>query len=337
MLTWMKAPLALLAAVTLVAQESPHLSNLRQLTHGGQNAESYWAPDGKRLIFQSTRDGGQCDQIYIMNADGADPHMVSTGKGVTTCSYFLPDNKHILYASTHLAGDACPPRPDRSRGYLWAVYPGFDIFLATDDGKIEKRLTDAPGYDAEGTVNWKDKKIIYTSKASGDLDLWTMKLDGSDKKQITKTLGYDGGPVFSRDGKKIAWRAYHPAPGEATQKYQELLADNLTAPMKMELWVANADGSGAKQITSFGCASFAPTFTPDGKRILFSSNKNKCDSREFELFLIDVDGGNLEQVTSYGGFTSFPEFSPDGARLAFTSTRGATSKYEFNIFVADWK
>jgi len=333
----MKTPLALLAVVALVAQDSPRLSNIRQLTHGGQNAESYWAPDGKRLIFQSTRDGAQCDQIYIMGVDGADPHMVSTGKGVTTCSYFLPDNKHILYASTHLAGDACPPRPDRSRGYLWAVYPGFDIFLATDDGKIEKRLTDAPGYDAEATINRKDRKIIYTSKASGDLDLWTMKLDGSGKKQLTKTLGYDGGPVFSRDGKKIAWRAYHPAPGEPTKKYQELLADNLTAPMKMELFVANADGSNAKQITSFGCASFAPTFTPDGKRILFSSNKNKCDSREFELFLIDADGSNLEQVTSFGGFTSFPEFSPDGRQLAFTSTRGATSKYEFNIFVADWK
>jgi Tol biopolymer transport system component len=327
---------ALLAA-SLPAQTLSHLSNIHQLTFGGQNAESYWAPDGKRLIFQSTRDGGECDQIYIMNADGSNPHRVSTGQGVTTCSYFLPDGKHILYASTHLAAPGCPPRPDHSKGYFWAVYAGFDIFVATDDGKIIRRLTDAPGYDAEGTVNWKDEKIIYTSKASGDLDLWTMKLDGSGKTRLTTAPGYDGGGVFSKDGKKIVWRAYRPKDAEALTRYQALLADDLTAPMKMELFVANADGSGEKQITSFGCASFAPTFTPDGKRIVFASNKNKCDSREFELFSIGVDGSDLRQVTSFGGFTSFPEFSPDGKSLAFTSTQNAKSHYEFNIFVADWK
>src|ERR1700726_1605324 len=149
-----------------------HLSNLKQLTHGGQNAEAYWSPDGKRLIFQATRDTTECDQQYIMNADGSDMHLVSTGKGVTTCGYFLPDGKHIIYASTHEAGPSCPARPDRSKGYLWAVYPGFDIYLADDKGKIEKKLTDSAGYDAEGTINWKNNKIIYTSMASGDLDLW---------------------------------------------------------------------------------------------------------------------------------------------------------------------
>lgn len=312
------------------------MANIRQLTFGGQNAEAYWAPDGRRLIFQSTRDGGECDQIYIMGADGSNPHRVSTGHGVTTCSYFYPDGKHILYASTHLADPACPPRPDHSKGYVWAVYPGFDIVEATDDGAVIRRLTDTPGYDAEATVNWKEKKIVYTSKASGDLDLWTMKLDGSGRKRLTSTIGYDGGGVFSRDGKKLVWRAYHPAPGAAMDRYQELLSRDLTAPMKMELFVADADGSGAKQITSFGCASFAPQFTPDGRRIIFSSNKNHCDSRDFELFLVDLDGGHLEQVTSFGGFTSFPEFSPDGHRLVFTSTRNAKSEYEFNIFVADW-
>src|ERR1700680_7868 len=173
------------------AQAPQHLDNLKQLTSGGQNAEAYWSPDSQRLIFQSTRDGRECDQEYIMNADGSNQHMVSTGKGGTTCGYFLPDNKHIIYASTHEAGPACPAPADRSKGYVWAVYPGFDIYLATDDGKIEKKLTDSAGYDAEGTINFKTNKIIYTSLASHDLDLWTMNLDGSGKKRMTTGEGYD--------------------------------------------------------------------------------------------------------------------------------------------------
>jgi TolB protein len=312
-------------------------TNVRQLTNGGENAEAYWSPDGKRLIFQSTRGALKCDQIFLMNANGSDQHMVSNGKGRTTCGYFLPDNEHILYGSTHLAGDACPPEADHSKGYVWAVYPGYDIFVSKTDGSDIKRLTDAPGYDAEATINPKTKKIIYTSMASGDLDLWTMNLDGSAKKQLTKTYGYDGGPVLSRDGKKIAWRAGHPETAETKKKYADLLKEDLTSPMKMELFVADADGKNAKQITNFGCASFAPTFTPDGKQLLFASNKHECDSSKFELYLINVDGTGLKQVTNYGGFTSFPEYSPDGSKLVFVSDWKAAARYEFNIFTADVK
>jgi TolB protein len=318
--------------------ESRHLENLKQLTSGGnQNAEAYWSPDGKRLIFQSTRDGHECDQIFIMNADGSDQHMVSTGKGVTTCGYFLGDNKHIVYASTHEAGDACPPRPDRSKGYVWAVYPSFDIFLATDAGKILKKLTSAAGYDAEATVNWKTHKILYTSLASGDLDLWTMNEDGNGKKRITTEEGYDGGAVFSHDGRKMVWRAHRPDTPEKLARSRELLHDNLTEPMKMELFVADGDGKNQKRITNFGCASFAPAFTPDDKKILFASNKHKCDGRDFELYLVNLDGSGLEQVTDFGGFTSFPEFSPDGKKLVFASSYKGTGRYEFNIFTAEWR
>jgi Tol biopolymer transport system component len=330
----MRTALGLLAWAAYALAQPAYLSDIRQLTHGGQNAEAYWSPDGKRLIFQSTRPPYDCDQIFIMNADGSDPHLVSTGKGRTTCAYFLKDNKTIVYASTHLAADACPTPPDRSKGYVWGVFAGYDIFLATDSGKILKRLTDAPGYDAEATVNWKTGNIIYTSLASGDLDLWTMKTDGSGKRQITKTTGYDGGAVYSRDGTKIVWRANYPKTPADMDRYKSLLADNLTAPMKMELMVANADGSNAHAITNFGCASFAPTFTPDGKQILFSSNKHDCDSRHFELYLVNVDGTGLKQVTNSGGFTSFPEFSPDGKTLVFCSDRDAKERYEFNIFTA---
>jgi Tol biopolymer transport system component len=332
----MKTILVPAVALCLTAA-AQHLTDIRQLTSGGQNAEAYWSPDGGQLIFQSTRPPHACDQIYIMNADGSDQHMVSTGKGVTTCCYFLPDGKHFVYASTHDAAPECPKRADRSKGYVWDVFPGFDLYLATLDGKIVKRITDAPRYDAEATVNFKTKKIVYTSLTSGDLDLWSMNLHGSGRKQLTRGKGYDGGAVFSRDGRKLVWRAHHPADEAGTKKYQDLLAENLTAPMRMEIFTANADGSGAKQITSFGCASFAPTFTPDGKKILFSSNRHNCDGRKFELFIMNLDGSGVEPVTDFGGFTSFPEFSPDGSKLVFVSDRNAKDRYEFNVFTATWK
>ena len=328
----MKLALILLAAMA----QAQHLSNVKQLTNGGQNAEAYWSPDGKRLVFQSTREPYQCDQIFVMNADGSDQKLVSTGKGRTTCGYFLPDSKHVLYASTHEVAEACPPAADRSKGYVWAVYPSYDIYVADLNGKITKKLTDAPGYDAEATINWKTGKIVYTSMASGDLDMWTMNLDGSGKKRVTSKEGYDGGAFFSPNGKQIVWRANHPS-GEALAKYRDLLKDNLTTPMKMEISVADATGGNARQLTSFGCASFAPVFTPDGKKILFASNKHNCDGRRFELFMMNADGSGLEQVTDFGGFTSFPEFSPDGKRLVFASDKDAKSRYEFNIFVADWR
>lgn len=326
----------LAAAITATALYAADLSNIKQLTNGGENAEAYWSPDGKRLIFQSTRGDLKCDQIFIMNADGSNQHMVSTGKGRTTCGYFLPDNQHIVYASTHLAGDACPPTADRSKGYVWAVYPSYDIFRSKDDGSELTRLTDTNGYDAEATVNWKTKTILYTSLASGDLDLWTMKLNGSAKKRLTQSYGYDGGAVFSRDGKHIVWRANHPDTDSTKQKYASLLKDNLTSPMKMELFISDANGKHVKQLTNFNCASFAPTFTPSGKQILFSSNKHNCDGRKFELYLINIDGTGLRQVTDFGGFTSFPEFSPDGSKLVFVSDWKAPARYEFNVFTADW-
>ena len=321
----------------LPAQTTRYLSNIQQLTSGGQNAEAYWSPDGAELVFQSTRGAAHCDQIYVMKADGSDVRMVSTGKGATTCGYFLAGGGDIIFASTHEGDDACPPRPDRSSGYVWAVYPSYDLFVVGRDGKNLRKLTSASGYDAEGTVNWRTNRIIYTSKASGDLDLWSMAADGSGKRQLTTSLGYDGGAFFSPDGQRMVWRAHHPTGDENVQTYKDLLAQDLTTPMKMEIFVGNSDGSDPKRITDFGCASFAPQFTPDGKQIIFSSNKHDCDSRHFELFMMDANGSNLKQVTDFGGFTSFAEFSPDGKKLVFTSDWKATGRYEFNIFVADWK
>jgi TolB protein len=321
-------------AVTLPQER--RLRNVRQLTDGGENAEAYFSGDGRSLIFQSKRDGRGCDQIYRMRADGTGLRMVSTGDGATTCSYLFPTGGRLLYASTHLADKQCPKPPDRSKGYVWAVYPGFDIFSAKEDGKGVRRLTSTPGYDAEATVSADGKRIVFTSLRDGDLDIYTMDADGRNAKRLTSELGYDGGPFFSRDGRRIVYRSYHPKTPEQVERYKRLLSENVIEPANFEIWVMDADGSNKRQVTKFGAASFAPYFTPDGRRIIFSSNLENPKGRNFDLYLIDADGTNLERVTYSEVFDGFPMFSPDGKKLVFASNRNARQRGETNVFIADW-
>lgn len=313
-----------------------HLRNVRQLTFGGENAEAYFSADGQRLIFQSKRDGRACDQIYTMRVDGTGLRLVSTGQGRTTCAYFFPDGERILYSSTHLAGPECPPPPDRSRGYVWPIYPSYDIFTARADGSDLRRLTAAPGYDAEATISPDGKKIVFTSMRDGDLDIYVMNADGSNVRRLTTELGYDGGAFFSADGKQIVYRAYHPQTPAQIERYKRLLAENVIEPGIFEIWVMNADGSDKRQVTNLGAASFAPFFFPDGKRIIFSSNVHNPRGRDFDLYMINVDGTGLERITYNDTFDGFPMFSPDGKRLVFASNRNARVRGETNIFIADW-
>ncbi len=316
-----------------------HLSNLRQLTSGGQNAEAYFSFDGQKLVFQSKRDTFQCDQIYTMNLDGSGVRLVSTGKGRTTCSFFLPDGAHLLYASTHFADDQCPPAPDRSKGYVWKLYPGYDIVEADTGGRVIRRLTDSQGYDAEAVVSPRGDRIAFTSLRSGDLEIYTMKLDGSDVRQLTHELGYDGGPFFSPDGKFIVYRSYHPETPGDTAEYLDLLAEQKIRPMNLQIWIMDADGSHKVQLTHNSAANFAPSFCPDGKQIIFASNIADTSRvpMDFDLYVVNLDGTGLERVTYSSGFDGFPMFSPDGKTLVFVSSRGSTSLYETNIFVADWR
>jgi TolB protein len=322
------------SAVELPSEK--HLRNVRQLTFGGENAEAYFSGDGRQLIFQSKRDGRPCDQIYEMNADGSDARMVSTGKGRTTCSYFFPSGKRILFSSTHLASPDCPPPPDYSHGYVWAIYPSYDIFTARPDGSDLKQLTTTPGYDAEATFSVDGRKIVFTSMRDGDLDIYTMDADGRNVRRLTNELGYDGGPFFSRDGKRIVYRANHPRTPAEVERYKKLLAQNLIEPNALEIWVMDSDGSHKRQVTRLGAASFAPYFFPDGKRVIFSSNYPDIRSRDFNLFVVNTDGTGLEQVTFNPSFDGFPMFSPDGKRLAFASNRNGKVKGETNVFIADW-
>ncbi|MFI5253301.1 MAG: TolB family protein [Bacteroidota bacterium] len=321
---------------SLLVPGEKHLSNIRQLTKGGQNAEAYFSFDDKQLIFQSTRDSFQCDQIYTMDLNGENVRMVSTGKGKTTCSYFLPGDSTIIYSSTHLHNAACPPRPDYSKGYVWALHNTYDIFLAKIDGTIIKNLTNKDGYDAEATVSPIGDRMVFTSTRNGDIDLYSMNLDGTNVKQLTHEIGYDGGAFYSSDGKMICYRAYHPKKKEAVKDYQDLLKAELVRPSILEIFVMNADGSHKRQLTHFGRASFAPFFHPDGKRIIFASNYKDPKGRNFDLFLINIDGTGLEQVTFNETFDGFPMFTRDGKKLVFASNRNNKSPEETNIFIADW-
>jgi TolB protein len=316
--------------------QEKHFKNLKQLTFGGENAEAYFSSDGKQLIFQSTRDGHGCDQIYTMNIDGSNPKLISTGDGRTTCSYFFPGQKRVLYSSTHLGDKQCPPKPDYSRGYVWAVYPTYDIFTAKPDGSDLKQLTNSPGYDAESTITLDGKKIVFTSTRDGDLDIYTMDADGKNVRRLTNELGYDGGPFWSYDGKQIVYRAYHPDTEEKKADYLGLLKQNLIRPTTLEIWVMNADGSNKRQVTSNGKANFGPYFFPDGKRIIFASNMHDPKGRDFDLYKINVDGTGLERITYNDTFDGFPMFSPNGKKIVFASNRNAKVQGETNVFIADW-
>ena len=292
---------------------------------------------------QQPKEGLPCDQMFIGKVpqkpgDEFQYKLISTGKGRTTCGFFYPDGKYILYASTHLGADTCPPLPDRSKygnKYIWPLYDSYDIFMADLDGKIVKRLTNTPGYDAEATISPKGDKIIFTSMRDGDLDLYTMDLDGKNVKRITHELGYDGGAWFSPDGKKIIWRASRPKTAAEIKEYKDLLAEGLVAPVQMEVFIANSDGSNAKQITHLGQANWAPNFLPDG-RIIFCSNHEYARGFPFHMFIMNPDGSNIEKISRDNGFDAFPMFSPDGKKIIFSSNRNNGGTHDTNLFVADW-
>ncbi|HEY4187420.1 MAG TPA: M28 family peptidase [Polyangia bacterium] len=325
-----------------------HLLDLRQLTFGGENAEAYWSPNGAELIFQAhgQAEAGApgCDRIYRLPVTVPDPRPipVSSGAGATTCGFFLPGTKDVIFSSTHLGGAACPPPPDRSHGYVWAIYPAYDIFRAAADGSNLRRLTDTPGYDAEATACPVDGSIVFTSLRDGDLDIYRMDADGKNVRRLTHALGYDGGAVFDADCSHIAWRASRPAPGPERDEYQRMLQQGLVRPSKLELWMADADGGNARQITYLDAASFAPSFFPSGpmsseRRLIFSSNYGDPKGREFDLWAIDASGANLERVTTAEGFDGFPMFSPASGHLAFSSNRATPpGRHDTNVFVARW-
>lgn len=374
--TWMAAVLCVVSCATspkrqaesqaptplppVLAPEETHLANLRQLTFEGENAEAYWSFDGTSLSLQARGPNDGCDRIQTMQV-GRWVHgstgsrvvplgrpvvqQVSSGHGATTCAHWFPSGTEVLYASTHLGGPSCPPKPDMRLGYVWALYDSYDVFKATvapgvtlpvADAQLT-RLTETKGYDAEGTVCGKDGSIVFTSVRDGDLELYRMDADGKNVKRLTFTPGYDGGAFFNRDCTRLVWRASRPKPGKELEDYQSLLAQGLVRPSKLELYVANADGSDARQVTYLNAASFAPFWFPGRERLIFSSNAGDPKGREFDLWAVNADGTGLERITFTKGFDGFPMFSPDGKTLAFSSNRMTLEgRSDTNLFLATW-
>ncbi len=338
-------PLYLTLTSTFIFAQESHLKNLRQLTHGGDNAEAYFSPDGKSLSFQTNNKawGLHCDQIFRMDIEAAmkdslyRPVQISNGEGRTTCSYYMPNGKDILYASTFKGSVSCPAEVHIPGKYLWGIYPDFDIFVGDQHGKIKKQLTDTKGYDAEATVSPKGDKIVFTSMRSGDLELWIMDIDGGNQKQLTNTLGYDGGAFFSADGKKLVYRASRPKTDAEVKDYTDYLAKGLVAPTNMEIFTCNIDGSDVKQVTNLGKANWAPYFHPSGNKIIFSSNHHAEKGYDFQLFMVNTDGTELKQITTESKFNAFPMFSPDGKKLVFSSNRNNGGTRDTNLFIADWQ
>ena len=328
-------PADAVAQIPTIFDGEKHLSNLKQLTFGGQNAEAYFSYDGSELIFQATVDSLECDAIFRMNSDGSNVRQISSGQGVTTCSFISPDGKKVIYASTQSAGDECPPKPSMSQGYVWALYDSYDIYQTDPDGSNPVRLTETPGYDAEAVYSPSGDKIIFTSVRTGDLELWTMNPDGSNPEQVTNMPGYDGGAFFSFDGQWICWRASRPE-GEELAEYKRLLGQGLIRPSKLEIYVMNLKDKQPIQLTNNGAANFGPYFHPDGSHVIFASNVADSTKRNFDLYLVDVATKELERVTYNETFDGFPMFTHDGKKLVFASNRNNALKGETNIFIADW-
>lgn len=337
--------LGLVGFSTLCFAQESNLKNITKLTYGGDNAEAYFSPNGKALTMQVTNPaiGAECDQIYMLDLNkekyaSSDLKLISNGLGRTTCSFFMPDGKHILYASTFKGNKACPPKPaPRADGkYVWPIYSDFDIYVADLNGKIVKQLTNSPGYDAEAVVSPNGKYIVFTSIRSGDLELWRMDIDGKNLKQLTSGLGYDGGAFFSPDSKKLVFRASRPNTPEEIKEYKELLAQGLVMPTKMEIYTMNIDGTDLKQVTHLGKANWSPYFHPSGKKILFSSNHHSTHGYDFQIYSINTDGTGLRQITYKSEFNAFPMFSPDGKKLVWSSNREGATPHETNVFIADW-
>lgn len=325
------------------SKDSFKLINTKQLTFDGDNGEAYFSSDDKNLIFQSKRDGNNCDKIYTMTVNGKNIEPIPYTDGAFTCSYYSLDNSQIFFSSTMQDGVGCPivykdPNP---RKYIWPLR-NFDIYTMYNDGEIVN-LTKSEGYDAEATIHPIEEKIIFTSLRDGDIDLYEMDYDGNNLKRITSEFGYDGGAFYSPDGSQIVWRAWYPSTDQDIEKWNINIKNKYIEAVPLDLYIAQRDGSNKKRLTNNGATNWSPSWHPSGKYIVFSSNMDdwleEHDSfgPNFELYMIELETGNLERLTFNETFDSFPVFSSDGSKIVYSSNRNRENKRQTNIFISDVK
>ncbi len=322
-------------APKMSALESQYLANVRQVTHGFPRAgEGYFSPDGKSIVYQAYPIGYPFYQIYVQSLENGEPRLVSTGRGRTTCSYFSPDGKTILFASSHadpnIEETEIKAREEAARGgrrrYQWDFDPYMDIYTIGIDGRGLKRLTDAPGYDAEGSYSSDGRQIVFTSSRDGDPDIYIMDADGSNVRQLTNAPGYDGGPFFSPDNQWVIFRS--------DRQKKDML----------QVFAISADGKTEVQLTNnLDHVNWCPYFHPSGRYIIWSAADYSDTSRRnpFHLFTMELSypagkltGGKVTQITDSDQSDVLPVFSPDGKKLMWTATR--TADHSSQLFIADW-
>lgn len=311
-----------------VNPESRILSHVVQLTSqemGFLNAgEAYFSPDEKTIIFQATPMGADEYQIYTMDLATRKTKMVSTGRGACTCAAFHPDGRKIIFASSHLDPDLDKPqKPKDANRYKWDFNQYMDIFEANPDGSQLRRLTDAPGYDAEDTYSPDGTRIVFTSQRDGDLELYVMDSDGSNQHRLTHGKGYDGGAFFSPDGKTILYR------GDRRNDDK----------MNLQIRMIDADGQNDRAITDNALFNWCPYWYPSGRSFIFTQTDHEGYARgerpNYDLFMMRRDGTGLCRITYDAAFDGLPVFNADGSRLMWTSKRGGLD--ESQIFLADFK
>jgi Tol biopolymer transport system component len=322
-----------LSAEEVTRLESQHLKAIRQVTYGLARAgEGYFSPDGRSIIFQAvphfpasiyhrSKPDEDGYQIFLAELnENAAAKLVSTGKGRCTCSFFHPNGKSILFASTHLSPSDEAERPkgpaySRTARYRWEFPESMDIFAADLDGHGLVRLTDAPGYDAEGSYSPDGSQIVFTSFRDGDAEIYIMNADGTNARRITRAKGYDGGPFFSPDGKRIIYRS--------DRRNNDLL----------QIYINNPEGTAERALTSNEFVNWGPFWHPDCRHIVYATSKHGHSN--YEIYLMDVDTGREERITYHEGFDGLPVFNPDGKRLMWTSS-GRTDDRKSQLFIADF-
>jgi len=314
---WAQTPARFGAAIPV---ETGYLGKPVQLTTNGQSRKPHFSGDGRSLLIISTEEG-KCAQAYWMDPATKERKLASTGNGSVRSAAPLSKSKQWIFDSTHDSGDACAPT------MLGSVPAEFNIFSMNDKGKLQ-RIASASGYDAEVDSSPTDKLIVYTSQASGDLEIWSMEWDGMNKRQLTRSPGYDGQPNVSGDGRRIAFRSTRAKSVEAQKQVKDQLAFGRAQMSPSEIFVITLKGLDEKQVTSYGCSILHPSWTPDNRRLVFSADLPNCQGDRYELFMVNLDGTGLTQLTTGSKFIGEASFSPDGRTIAFTR--------DGNIYTADW-